>query len=91
MRTPRTSREDLALIADIARRAADFAASLGHSCDRHSLMMDIEYAHAETPLRLVELLHASDSDITHDVFGIHRHIDRHTGKMGDCFSPRYTV
>ncbi|MEG7715417.1 hypothetical protein, partial [Listeria monocytogenes] len=86
-----TSNEDFKLIAAIARRAADLAASLGHSCDRLGLMMDIEYTHAETPLRLVELLSASDSNLAHDVFGINRHIDRATGKMSGCFSPRYTV
>ena len=29
------------------------------------------------------------SDVVHDVYGIDRHIDKTTGKLGDCFWPRY--
>ena len=48
-------------------------------------------AHQRTPLQLVELLRASNFDITHDVFGIMRHGDPRTGEMRDCFLPRYSA
>lgn len=52
--------------------------------------MDITACHANgCPLRLLELAEADDANFAHDVFGIRRHIDRRTGKLGDCFLPRY--
>ena len=55
------------------------------------LQMDITACHCNgTPLRLVELLAAEESDFNHDVAGICKHINRRTGKLTDCFSPRYS-
>jgi hypothetical protein len=60
--------------------------------DRVSLSMDITACHANgTPLRLQEWLVADDFNFAHDVVGITRHIDRSTGKMMDCFSPRFSA
>lgn len=54
--------------------------------------MDIIATHLNgCPLRLDELLTASDADFAHDVFGIRRFLDRQTGALGDCFDPRYSV
>lgn len=55
------------------------------------LQMDITACHCNgTPLRLSDLLNSGDQDFLHDVAGICSHIDRRTGKIGDCFSPRYS-
>lgn len=57
---------------------------------QRTTMMDIIATHANgCPLRLEELLTAERFDFSHDVFGIRRHIDRQTGKLQDCFLPRY--
>lgn len=54
-------------------------------------MMDITAVHANgNPLKLAELLATDDFNFTHDVFGITRHIDRETGKLGGCFVPRFS-
>ena len=40
--------------------------------------------------RLRDLLAADDLNFIHDVFGIAGLLDRRTGQLGDCFSPRFT-
>lgn len=54
-------------------------------------LMDLTACHANgNPLRLRELLKANDGDFAHDIFGIRRHLNRTTGELEDCFSPRYS-
>lgn len=56
------------------------------------ISMDVTAAHANgNPLRLHALLAADDFNFAHDVFGIHRHMNRDTGELGDCFVPRFSV
>ena len=31
------------------------------------------------------------SDLAHDIFGINKHLDRETGELLDCFSPRFSA
>ena len=57
-----------------------------------SLQMDIVATHISgCPLRLKALLEAPISDFIHDIYGILKHLDRTTGKLQDCFVPRYTA
>jgi hypothetical protein len=59
--------------------------------DGLDINMDITAAHLNgNPLRLEALLAADDFNFVHDVFGIRRHLDRKTGKLGDCFLPRFS-
>jgi hypothetical protein len=55
--------------------------------------MDLTACHANgCPLDLQALLDAADInqfDFTHDILGIRQHLDRQTGKLKDCFVPRY--
>jgi len=54
--------------------------------------MDVTACHANgNKLDLAGLLAADDFNFSHDVFGIYRHIDRDTGKLGNCFRPRYSA
>jgi uncharacterized protein DUF6874 len=56
------------------------------------LKMDLQAVHCNgCPLALMGLLVAKDFDFAHDIFGIIRHLDRSTGKLGDCFLPRYAA
>lgn len=80
-----------ATIHAIAQRAFTIAKDFG--CPRKAVdfAMDVTAAHANgNPLRLADLLAADDFNFIHDVFGIERHIDRDTGKLGNCFSPRFS-
>ena len=56
------------------------------------VIMDLMATHCNgNPLDLHGLLDANDMDLTHDVGGIRRYLDRRTGKLVDCFVPRYTL
>jgi len=83
----KASREEHALILEIVKRAAQAWPDV----NRMELNMDITAAHLNgCPLRLQELLEAEEFDFRHDVAGINRHINRQTGKLEDCFLPRYS-
>lgn len=96
-----TSREDAELIWDIARRAVETARKVlmrsrgridGDLVNAQLWAMDITAVHCNgRPLRLRELYLADDFNFSHDVFGIHRHLDRETGELGWCFVPRFAV
>ncbi len=59
--------------------------------DRRALHMDISATHVSgNKLKLAKLLRADDGNFMHDVNGIIAHIDRDTGKLMDCFSPRFS-
>ena len=57
-----------------------------------TVVMDIDACHSNgCPLKLGELLRASDFEFAHDVGGIITNINRETGKLENCFLPRYAV
>lgn len=85
------SKEEAHTIAAIARRAVMQAAKYGFQYDFMDADMDITACHLNgNPLKLAQLLGADDINFNHDVFGIRRHLNRETGKLEDCFSPRYS-
>ena len=60
--------------------------------DTMSTEMDIIACHRNgCPLDLLRLADAPDFDFVHDIWGIRRHINRKTGKLGDCFVPRFAA
>jgi len=87
----KVTKSDLNIIHEIAKRAVDIAEKGGYKIDYMTMEMDITACHISNPLRLNELLSANNGDFGHDVFGIRKYIDRDTGKLKDCFSPRYSI
>lgn len=82
------SKEDFKVI----RKIVDRVWKTDHgSGDKLNLIMDIEATHISRPLRLKELLEADDANFFHDINGIMRFIDRDTGELTGCFSPRFTA
>jgi hypothetical protein len=78
------------IIVQIAKRAEALYASLDRAIpDRFALLMDLEHVHAHIPMKLDALLKANDANFAHDVFGIRQHLNRATGKLENCFVPRY--
>ena len=60
---------------------------------RINLVMDLTAAdgvNGNLPLDWDRLLTADDFNFMHDLSGICRHMNRETGKLGDCFLPRFT-
>ena len=86
------TREESLVIDEIIRRFQNLAPDSQAASDKVGLMMDIEACHCNgCALRLDELLQAADSDFVHDVAGIYRNLDRLTGKLQDCFLPRFAA
>lgn len=82
------TKSDGDLIDRIVKRADDVAGQLGIE-PIPDLVMDLTACHANgTPLQLQELLDAPRTDFVHDVWGIHRHLNRETGRLEDHFLPR---
>ena len=70
-------------IADRAVKLWDF--------EYMDIEMDITAIHLnDVELRLDDLLKADDFNFAHDVLGIRNHINRKTGKLEDCFLPRFS-
>lgn len=85
-----TSDHEAAVISDIVDRASALYARTNVRIDRLELEMDLSACHLNgCPLRLEDLLNASDFAFTHDIRGISRHIDRRTGELRNHFLPRY--
>lgn len=83
---------DRLLIKSIVSRFIKHMKGIGARPDRMGLTMDITATHANgNPLRLAALLSADDFNLLHDVFGIQKHLDRTTGKLGNCFRPRFSA
>lgn len=82
-----TDRATIDTIAQIARRAQKMGLARKHL----DCMMDIETVHESIGLKLEELLDADDGNFAHDIGGINRHLNRTTGKLEDCFDPRYSA
>jgi hypothetical protein len=79
-------KERFEILLVIAKRAEAMGINVG---GRLTLLMDLENADNEFTLRLEELLSAENSDFTHDIVGIQRHINRETGKIENFFVPRF--
>lgn len=80
---------DAKKLAQIVVRAASMLGdeTIGSKMD---LSMDLTACHANgCPLDLDRLLAADKFNFIHDVVGIARHIDRSTGRLQNCFTPRF--
>jgi hypothetical protein len=83
------SRADQTKIRDIADRAVTWANDNNIELTLTKVILAVGLAHEQRPLKLNALLFADDFNFVHDVWGIMRHIDYSTGKMKDCFLPRF--
>lgn len=85
------TKEETILISAIAQRAHYIARNSGIVYDIINISMDVEATHCNgNPLKLAELLEADELNFCHDIFGIAEHLNRDTGTLEDCFSPRYS-
>lgn len=85
------SKETMELEGKIAKRAVLMAKEFDIQYDQMTAVMDIDACHSNgNPLRLAELLAADRANFAHDIFGIRQNINRKTGKLENCFVPRYS-
>ena len=73
--------EDLSAVVDRAE-------ALATGLDRKATFMDLEAANMTCPLDFKKLLAFDDFSFMHDISGIHKHLNRDTGKLVNCFLPR---
>lgn len=86
-----TKRESETIIK-IMLRAASCMNFEQRGGNRLEVTMDLTACHLNgCPLDLEGLLSAENDDLIHDVSGIMRHINRKTGRLEDCFVPRYAA
>jgi hypothetical protein len=85
------SNDDVDLISEIANRYERLINRTRlKSESRFFLRMDLITTHGHAcPLDLPGLLAASDTEFSHDVSGILRHLNRGTFVLDDEFRPRY--
>ena len=83
-------KDELKTIAAITKRAVAMAKELGFDLKYQTMEMDVSACHISNPLKLTDLLVADNSNFSHDVFGIRKYINRETGELTECFSPRYS-
>jgi hypothetical protein len=82
------SAEENRIMGEIVARAQQEMPGL----DENTLYMDIAAVHANgTRLDLQRWLEADKFNFWHDIVGINRHIDRKTGKLNNCFLPRFAT
>jgi hypothetical protein len=80
-----TTQEETQTIEAIARRFIKL-----HPVDQITVEMCLMATHMNgCPLRLDHLLAARDFDFLHDLYGIHRHLNRETGKLDSFFIPKF--
>lgn len=83
------SKQDLEEIELICKKG--FSEMLDVYSNVLAMSMDITAVHLNgCPLRLSELRNADDSNFYHDLYGIASNINRETGKLENCFLPRYS-
>lgn len=84
--------EDMKTIQKISKRAVKMLKDFGSKRNQLDIDMDITAAHCNgNPLRLKEFLEADDFNFIHDISGIGRHLNRDTGKLENCFLPRFSA
>jgi hypothetical protein len=80
------SKDDLTLLSLVCDRVEKLRPG---TFDRQDLIMDLNACHSNgCPLNFARMLDAPEFDFFHDIYGINRHLDRETGALKDCFSPR---
>lgn len=79
------------LISDIVKRGCALAAKFDCTLNPLNSFLDMIVVHRALPLNLKGMLESDDFNFAHDFFGIRNHLDRISGKLGNCFLPRFTL
>jgi hypothetical protein len=73
---------------EVAKRATTLIPGI----DRMSVLMDLSVVHNHHyKLDFERMASADDFNLAHDIAGIAYHLNRSTGKLRDCFVPRFAV
>ncbi len=87
----KASPEETRMALLCAQRANRLATAMSVTYSVQQAHMDLLAPHANgCPMDFAALLAANDANFSHDVFGIGRYLNRSSGRLGDCFLPRYS-
>ena len=53
-----------------------------------AMLMDLDYAHQDTPMDFEKLLAFDRFNFIHDIYGIANNLNRKTKEIENCFVPR---
>jgi hypothetical protein len=85
------TKKDTKLIMQITKRAVELFKANKRQVDFIDLNMDITACHLNgRPLKLQAMLIADEFNFMHDILGIRNNINRETGKIENCFLPRFS-
>lgn len=89
----KVTKGDNKLICEIVDRAAAMARRHGLDYHQRDILMDLTACHLNAyKLRLKDLRDTDDvMSFSHDIYGIRQHLNRETGKLEDCFVPRFAA
>lgn len=82
-----TNKEEMELISKIVDRG--WPTMKRYYKERIDMTIDIEKAHECCSLKLQKLLQADSFNFLHDLTGIWQNMNRTTGKLENCFLPRF--
>ena len=86
------TKREFGLMSKVANRGLTVMHGLGYTgLQKLDLMMDLEYAHEDSPLDFEKILGFDDGDFAHDIFGIYRNFNRETKTVDNFFLPRCSV
>lgn len=82
----KATKEEFKKIVAIADRAEKLKLN---RFEKFSLIMDVEATHCNgNELDFDKLLSFDDANFSHDIVGIQNYINRRTGELSECFTPR---
>lgn len=73
-------------IIKIAKRAKE---EINNNIDVFDTFMNLSEVNKQKPLNLKAMLEAPLDQLAHDIYGIDQHLNKKTGKLENCFLPRY--
>lgn len=83
----RSTREEMKAIVRIVRRFLKLSEWGDESYQ--TLVMDLDATNSNgCPMDFAKMEEADDFNLAHDMYGIHRHLNRETGQLENCFLPR---
>ena len=74
-----------------AAAVVERAVNEGTCVDPISLQLDLEAVSLSVSMDWEGLLKASEGNFYHDLDGIQRYLNRETGKLENCFFPRFAT
>ena len=81
--------DEVDLMIRVAERVDSLNMFADGSYPRIIMVLDLAAVNGYIGMDFEALLNADDFNFAHDIVGIRNHLDRETGRLGNCFLPRF--